>query len=87
MGTGVAPVISAELVRLGGSSVLLAVRLFGNMMSHQVIVAVILLILPLIVPALLEIFGLFIGAIQAYIFTILTIVYIGGAVRAGGEFS
>jgi len=68
-------------------TVSLAVRLFGNMMSHQVIVAIILLILPLIVPALLEIFGLFIGAIQAYIFTILTIVYIGGAVRAGGEFS
>jgi F-type H+-transporting ATPase subunit a len=68
-------------------TVSLAVRLFGNMMSHQVIVAIILLILPLVVPALLEIFGLFIGAIQAYIFTILTIVYIGGAVRAGGEFS
>ena len=68
-------------------TVSLAVRLFGNMMSHQVIVAVILLILPLILPALLEIFGLFIGAIQAYIFVILTIVYIGGAVRAGGEYS
>jgi F0F1-type ATP synthase membrane subunit a len=32
----------------------------------------------------LEIFGLFIGVLQAYIFTVLTIVYIGGAVRAEG---
>lgn len=65
----------------------LAVRLFGNMLSHQIIVAIILLILPLIAPVILELFGLFIGVIQAYIFTILTIVYIGGAVRAGGEYS
>jgi len=63
----------------------LAIRLFGNMVSHQIIVAILLLILPLVVPAVLEIFGLFIGVLQAYIFTILTIVYIGGAVRAGGE--
>jgi len=65
-------------------TVSLAVRLFGNMISHQIIVAVLLLILPLLIPAVLEVFGLFIGVIQAYIFTILTIVYIGGAVRAEG---
>ena len=63
----------------------LAIRLFGNMLSHQIIVAILLVILPLVVPVVLEIFGLFIGILQAYIFTVLTIVYIGGAVRAGGE--
>jgi len=59
----------------------LAIRLFGNMLSHQVIVAVLLLVLPLVLPAVLEVFGLFIGILQAYIFTILTVVYVGGAVR------
>jgi F-type H+-transporting ATPase subunit a len=63
----------------------LAIRLFGNMVSHQIIVAILLLILPLVVPAVLEIFGMFISVLQAYIFTVLTVVYIGGAVRAGGE--
>jgi F-type H+-transporting ATPase subunit a len=63
----------------------LAIRLFGNMLSHQIIVAILLVILPLVVPAVLEVLGLFIGILQAYIFTVLTIVYIGGAVRAGGE--
>lgn len=63
----------------------LAIRLFGNMVSHQIIVAILLVILPLVVPVLLELFGLFVGILQAYIFTVLTIVYIGGAVRAGGE--
>lgn len=63
----------------------LAIRLFGNMVSHQIIVAILLVILPLVVPAVLEVFGMFISILQAYIFTVLTIVYIGGAVRAGGE--
>ena len=63
----------------------LAVRLFGNMLSHQIIVAVLLVVLPLVLPAVLQVFGLFIGVLQAYIFTILTAVYIAGAVRAEGE--
>ena len=62
-------------------TVSLAIRLFGNMLSHQVIVAILLLILPLVIPAVLQVFGLLIGVLQAYIFMILTIVYIGGAVR------
>jgi F-type H+-transporting ATPase subunit a len=61
----------------------MAVRLFGNMISHQIIVAILVMMLPLIVPVVLQVFGLFIGLLQAYIFVILTIVYIGGAVRAG----
>jgi F-type H+-transporting ATPase subunit a len=63
----------------------LAIRLFGNMLSHQVIVAILVLILPLFVPVLLQLLGLLIGVLQAYIFTILTIVYIGGAVRTEGD--
>lgn len=60
----------------------LAIRLFGNMISHQLIVAIILAILPLIVPVILELFGLFIGALQAYIFIVLTTVYLGSAIQA-----
>lgn len=66
-------------------SLSLAIRLFGNMISHQIIVAILLLILPLFIPALLQVFGLFVGVIQAYIFTVLTMVYIGGAVQAEGS--
>ena len=64
----------------------MAIRLFGNIMSHQIIVSIVLVIVPLVIPAVLQIFGLFIGVLQAYIFTLLTMVYIGGAARADGEF-
>ncbi len=54
----------------------LAVRLFGNLMSGNVIVAILLVVAPFVFPAILEAFGLLIGLIQAYVFAILALVYI-----------
>ncbi|MBU2440173.1 F0F1 ATP synthase subunit A, partial [bacterium] len=59
----------------------LAVRLFGNVMSGTLIVAVLLIITPLFVPILMQVLGLLIGQIQAYIFTVLATVYIASATR------
>ena len=60
----------------------LAVRLFGNMMSGAMIVAVLLAIAPLFFPVLMQALGLLIGLIQAYIFAILAMVYIAAAVQS-----
>lgn len=57
----------------------LAVRLFGNVMSGNVIVAILLSIAPLFFPLIMQVFGLLIGVLQAYIFSILAIVYIASA--------
>jgi len=54
----------------------LALRLFGNMMSQNLLVAVLLSIVPLFLPAVMDLFGLLIGQVQAYIFSILATVYI-----------
>ena len=59
----------------------LAVRLFGNIMSGTMIVGVLLSIAPIIIPLIMEVLGLIIGQIQAYIFAALATVYIGSAVR------
>ena len=60
----------------------LAIRLFGNMMSGAMIVAILLTITPLIFPVLMTLLGLLTGMVQAYIFSILATVYIAAAVRA-----
>lgn len=60
-------------------TVALALRLFGNMMSGGVMVAVALSLAPLLFPVLLQVFGLVIGTIQAYIFSVLATVYIAAA--------
>jgi len=59
----------------------LAVRLFGNMLSGEILIGVILSSVPLFLPLPLMFLGLITGTIQAYIFTVLAIVYIAGAVR------
>jgi len=59
----------------------LAVRLYGNMMSGTVIAAILLSFVPLFVPILAQTFGLLTGMIQAYIFSILAMVYIASATR------
>jgi F-type H+-transporting ATPase subunit a len=59
----------------------LAVRLFGNIMSGTVLVAIIISIVPLFFPILLTLLGLITGVIQAYIFAILAMIYIASATR------
>jgi F-type H+-transporting ATPase subunit a len=60
----------------------LAVRLFGNMMSGSMIVAILLTITPFIFPIVMTVLGLLTGIVQAYIFSILAAVYIAAATRA-----
>ena len=55
----------------------LMVRLFGNIMSHELIIAVILLLAGLLLPIPFMLLGILIGIIQAYIFTVLAAVFIG----------
>ncbi|MFT4939176.1 MAG: F-type H+-transporting ATPase subunit a [Paraglaciecola sp.] len=57
----------------------LAVRLFGNMMSGTMIIAILLLVSPLLFPILMTALGLLTGMVQAYIFFVLASVYIAAA--------
>ena len=59
----------------------LAVRLFGNVMSGGMIVAILLSISPFIFPVIMNALGLLTGMVQAYIFSILATVYITAAVH------
>jgi F-type H+-transporting ATPase subunit a len=63
----------------------LAVRLFGNMMSGTMIIAILLLISPLLFPILMTALGLLTGMVQAYIFFILASVYIAAATAVNSE--
>jgi F-type H+-transporting ATPase subunit a len=62
-------------------TVSLAIRLFGNIMSTSLLVAILLSITPLLFPAIMVLFGLLVGEIQAYVFTILAMVYIASGIR------
>ena len=59
----------------------LAARLFGNIMSGTMIMAILLTITPFIFPILMSVLGLLTGMVQAYIFSVLAAVYIAAATR------
>jgi F-type H+-transporting ATPase subunit a len=59
----------------------LTIRLFGNIMSGGLVVAVLLSIAPFIFPIIMTALGLLTGMVQAYIFSILATVYIAAAIK------
>jgi F-type H+-transporting ATPase subunit a len=61
----------------------LAVRLFGNMMSGTMILSILFIITPFIFPTVMSLLGLLTGMVQAYIFSILALVYIAAAIGTG----
>lgn len=60
----------------------LMVRLFGNVMSGEFVLALVVALAGLLVPIPLMVLELLVGVVQAYIFSVLATVFIGAA--AGG---
>lgn len=58
-----------------------AFRLFGNMFAGMVLLALIGVMVPVFVPSLIMMFELFIGAIQAFVFGMLTMVFMAQATQ------
>lgn len=63
--------------------VTLSVRLFGNMMAKHLLLIILGLLAPAIVPVVILGLGTLISFIQAYVFMLLTTLYLAGAVEEG----
>jgi F-type H+-transporting ATPase subunit a len=63
-----------------------AFRLFGNMFAGMVLLALIGVMIPVFMPSMIMMFELFIGVIQAFVFGLLTMVFMAQATQGhGGE--
>ncbi|MBU4529277.1 MAG: F0F1 ATP synthase subunit A [Hoeflea sp.] len=71
-----------NIVSEASRTIALAVRLYGNVMSGTVIVGILISVAPFFFPVVMQVLGLLTGLIQAYIFAILAMVYIGSASRS-----
>ncbi len=71
-----------EIITEFSRTLALAVRLFGNIMSEELVIAVLLGIAGLLVPVPMMMLAVLTGIVQAYIFAVLTVVYLSAAVRA-----
>ncbi|MBK7260572.1 MAG: F0F1 ATP synthase subunit A [Rubrivivax sp.] len=70
-----------NLISEASRTLALAVRLFGNMMSGAMILAILLTITPFFFPIVMTALGLLTGMVQAYIFTILSAVFMAAATQ------
>ena len=58
----------------------LSLRLFGNIFGEELVIMVLFSIVPFLVPLPMMFLGLITGLLQAFIFMLLTIIYLQGAV-------
>ncbi len=63
----------------------LSFRLFGNILADELVVAVLVFLIPLVVPIPIMLLGLFTSAIQALVFATLAAAYIHEALEGHGD--
>jgi F-type H+-transporting ATPase subunit a len=74
-------VFPLEIISQLSRTLSLTIRLFGNIVSTDLIVAIIFSLIPFIVPLPLAALGMLTGVLQAYIFTVLASLYIASAIE------
>ena len=70
-----------ELIGHLARPVSLSLRLFGNIKGEDLVVAVLLLLVPLAVPSIMVGLQVFTSFVQAFVFILLTMLYISGAME------
>ena len=59
----------------------LSLRLFGNMYGHEIVLMIFLFLVPLIIPIPVILLGVLVAFIQTFVFTLLAMIYIAGALE------
>ena len=59
----------------------LSVRLFGNIFGKEVLLMVLFMLVPFLVPLPIYFLGIFVAVLQTYVFMMLTMIYISGALE------
>jgi len=60
----------------------LSLRLFGNIFGEELVILILFSIVPFIVPLPMMFLGIITGSLQAFIFVMLTMIYLSSAVAA-----
>ena len=71
-----------EIISHASRVLSLSIRLFGNIFGEELVVLVLGSLIPFIVPVPMMLFGVFGSLLQSFVFIMLTMIYLGGAVAA-----
>ncbi|MCX6620646.1 MAG: F0F1 ATP synthase subunit A [Acidobacteria bacterium] len=72
--------IPIEIISHMARPLSLTIRLFANMYAGEMVTLVFMSLVPVVVPAMFMGLHVFVSLLQAYVFTLLTMMYVGGAV-------
>jgi F-type H+-transporting ATPase subunit a len=79
----IAPImLPIELISHMSRVLSLSLRLFGNIFGEELVILILASIIPFLVPLPMMLLGLLTGTLQAVIFVMLTMIYLGGAVQS-----
>lgn len=59
----------------------LSLRLFGNMYGHEIVLMIFFTLVPLLLPIPMMVMGILVAFIQTFVFTLLSMIYIAGALE------
>lgn len=74
-------ILPLEIISQFSRTLSLAIRLFGNILSTDLIVAIVFSLIPFLVPLPLAALSMLTGVLQAYIFLVLASLYIASAIE------
>ena len=80
--TGMLPI---EIISHLSRVLSLSLRLFGNIFGEDLVILILFSIIPFLVPLPMMFLGLITASLQAFIFVLLTTIYLGGAVASEHE--
>ena len=75
------PTLPLDLIGYVSRTMSLTLRLFGNVIGGEIIVAVLTKLAPIGVPLIMVALGGITGILQAYVFTVLTASYLSSMIR------
>ena len=77
----IAPImLPIELISHFSRVLSLSLRLFGNIFGEELVILILFSIVPFLVPLPMMFLGVITSSLQAFIFVMLTMIYLGGAV-------
>jgi F-type H+-transporting ATPase subunit a len=74
-------IIPIELVGHLARPLSLTLRLFGNMYGHEIVLMIFFTLVPVLVPLPMMVMGVMVAFIQAFVFMLLAMIYIAGALE------
>ncbi|AJQ25919.1 MULTISPECIES: F0F1 ATP synthase subunit A [Pelosinus] len=77
------PFVVINIIEEVAKPITLSFRLFGNILAGEILLLVLGMLVPYFVPTLWLAFSVFVGIVQAFIFTMLSISYLSNSMQDG----